>query len=306
MIAIFGPTAVGKTEVGIALAELLRKRGESPLAVSADALQLYHGLEILTGAATPAQRRLLEHRLLGILAVQDSCSAGSYAQLAHAEIDALLAAGRRPIVLGGTGLYLRAALTELQMRPPVAHEVRRRRQDQMRRLGPAALHAQLAKLAPATAAKIDPGDSQRIVRALELIDVGQTPAPARDDQLWSEQMRRPTVLIGLTMDRAQLYERIEQRIAAMLAAGAAAEVARAEQAGASESVRQALGYRELLAGDVEARRRRTRNYAKRQLTWMRKLAGIHTIDMTARTPDDAARQIATLLDAAAAERGGGG
>ena len=119
VIAVFGPTGVGKTAVAIALAERLRERGEDPVAVSADALQVYDGLPILTGAATHAERERLEHRLLGFVPIAETFSAGAYAERAHAEIDTLIAQGRRPIVVGGTGLYLRAALAELDLRPPV-------------------------------------------------------------------------------------------------------------------------------------------------------------------------------------------
>jgi tRNA dimethylallyltransferase len=120
IVALFGPTGVGKTEVAIALAHRLRARGERPVAVSADALQVYAGLETLTGAASAAERARLEHRLISFLPIDATFSAGQYAELAHAEIDGLLAEGRRPIVVGGTGLYLRAALTELSMRPSLS------------------------------------------------------------------------------------------------------------------------------------------------------------------------------------------
>ena len=116
VIALFGPTGVGKTSVAIALAARLRNLGEDPVAVSADALQVYSGLEILTGAAGPRERAQLEHRLIGFLPIDAQFSAGQYAELAHAEIDALIEQGDRPIVVGGTGLYLRAALTELSLR----------------------------------------------------------------------------------------------------------------------------------------------------------------------------------------------
>jgi tRNA dimethylallyltransferase len=118
VVALFGPTGVGKTAVAIALAELLRERGEDPLAMSADALQVYRGLEILTGAATPGEQAQLEHRLLSFVDPSETFSAGEFAARAHAEIDQALAAGRRPIVVGGTGLYLQAALTVLYLRPP--------------------------------------------------------------------------------------------------------------------------------------------------------------------------------------------
>src|ERR1700758_4267830 len=126
VIALFGPTGVGKTAVAVALARRLRARGEDPVAVSADALQVYEGLETLTGVASAAEQAALEHRLVSFLPIDASFSAGQYAELAHAEIDGLLAAGRRPIVVGGTGLYLRAALAELDLGPPPAAGARER------------------------------------------------------------------------------------------------------------------------------------------------------------------------------------
>ena len=119
VLALFGPTAVGKTGVAIALAERLRERGEDPVAVNCDSIQVYRGLEILSGAASGDERERLEHRLLGVRPGHEEFSAGRFAELAHAEIDGLLDQGRRPIVVGGTGLYLRAALSELDLRPPV-------------------------------------------------------------------------------------------------------------------------------------------------------------------------------------------
>jgi tRNA dimethylallyltransferase len=291
IVALFGPTGVGKTAVAVALAELLRERGEDPVAVSADALQVYAGLAVLTGVASAAERERLEHRLLSFLALDATFSAGQYARLAHAEIDDLLAARRRPIVVGGTGLYLRAALTELSLRPPPPEGVRERWMAELEREGAPALHARLAERAPWAARGIDPNDRQRLVRALELSDAGELEPPEGPSQLWSEELRRPTLLAGLTMERAALYAAIDARVDAMLAAGAREEVMRAHAAGASETARKALGFEELLTGDVEAMKRRTRNYAKRQLTWMRKLAGVRTIDVTGRDPVDVAREI---------------
>jgi len=140
VIAIFGPTGIGKTEVAIELARRLRELGEHPVAVSADALQVYQGLEVLTGAATTAQRAQLEHRLISLIPVDASFSAGQYAELAHAEIDGLLAAGRLPIVVGGTGLYLRAALTNLSLKPPPPDGIREHWLAELDRRGPRALH----------------------------------------------------------------------------------------------------------------------------------------------------------------------
>ncbi len=294
VIALFGPTGVGKTAVGVALARRLRRRGEDPVAVSADALQVYAGLEILTGAAGPAERAQLEHRLLSFLPIDATFSAGQYAELAHAEIDGLLAAGRLPIVLGGTGLYLRAALTELSLRPAPADGVRGRWLRELEERGPQSLHATLSQRAPWAAAEIDPGDRQRIVRALELLDAGELEPPEGESELWTAAVRRPTLLIGLVMERERLYATIDSRVDEMVAAGAADEVHRANAAGASITARKALGFEELLAGDIEAMKRRTRNYARRQLTWMRKLASVRVLDVTARSPDEVAAEIEEL------------
>jgi tRNA dimethylallyltransferase len=261
------------------------------VAVSADALQVYQGLEILTGAASAAERVRLEHRLLSFLPVDATFSAGQYADLAHAEIDGLLAAGQRPIVVGGTGLYLRAALTELSLRPPPPEGVRERWLAELDQRGSAALHAELARRAPWAATEIAPGDRHRVVRALELHDAGELEPPPEQSELWTDTMRHPTLLVGLTMERERLYDRINARVDAMLAAGAREEVQRAHATGASATARRALGFEELLAGDVEAMKRHTRNFARRQLTWMRKLANVHVLDATDRAPAELAQAV---------------
>ncbi|HEY7892972.1 MAG TPA: tRNA (adenosine(37)-N6)-dimethylallyltransferase MiaA [Solirubrobacteraceae bacterium] len=294
VIAVFGPTGVGKTEVAIELAQLLRSAGEDPVAVSADALQVYENLEIITGVASPAEQAVLEHRLISFLPLDTSFSAGQYAQLAHAEIDALLRQGRRPLVVGGTGLYLRAALTDLKLKPPPLEGVRERWLARLERDGSPALHALLKARAPWAAERIDPNDWQRLVRALELDDAGELEPPEGPSELWTTEMRRPTLLIGLVMEREQLYARIEARVNRMLMAGAREEAQRAQAAGASVTARKALGLEELIVGDVEAMKRRTRNYARRQLTWMRKLAGVHLVDLSERSHAQAAAEIAAL------------
>ena len=259
--------------------------------MSADALQVYEGLETLTGVASAAEQAKLEHRLVSFLPLDATFSVGQYAELAHAEIDGLLAAGRRPLIVGGTGLYLRAALTELDLRPPPPEGARERWTAALERDGAPALHATLTRRAAWAAEEIDPNDRQRIVRVLELLEQGELEPPDGPSQLWSEELRHPTLLAGLTMEREALYARINARVDAMLAAGAREEVRKAHSAGASETARKALGFDELLRDDVEAMKRRTRNYAKRQLTWMRKLAGVRVIDLTGRDPDAVAREI---------------
>jgi tRNA dimethylallyltransferase len=298
VLALFGPTGVGKTDVAIALAERLRERGEEPVAISADALQVYRGLEPLSGAATREEQERLEHRLLSFRDPSETFSAGEYAALAHREIDGALESGRRPIVVGGTGLYLQAALTDLELRPPPDPAIRDRIQSELEARGPEALHEQLAARAPEAAASIDPRDRTRVSRALELLEMGEEPAPSgAESRLWTARLRHPTLLVGLTMEREQLYARIDARVEKMVAAGAAEEVRRAEAAGASPTARAALGFEELLRGDVEGMKRRTRNYAKRQLTWMRRLEGVHEIDLTERSAELAADRIVRILAA---------
>jgi tRNA dimethylallyltransferase len=293
VIAVFGPTGVGKTAVAIALAERLRERGEQPVAVSADAMQVYEGLPILTGAATPAEQAQLEHRLLQFVPIDRTFSAGAYAQRAHKEIDELLNEGKRPIVVGGTGLYLRAALADLDLKPPVDPEIRTRWANDPRPIE--ALHAQLP---PQVASGIEPTDRQRVLRALELIDAGHAPPPPahdRESELWTANTRHATTLAALVIDRDELTNRINRRIDAMLAQGVKEEVRRAHERNASSTARKTLGFQELLDDDVEAMRTRTRRYAKRQLTWLRKLPNTHLIDVTGRTPEDVAAELSAII-----------
>lgn len=235
VVAIFGPTGVGKTGIALALAELLRERDEDPVAINCDALQVYEGLGTLTGAATPGERKVLEHRLLGFVPVTEDFSVGDYMPLAHREIDAALEAGRRPIVVGGTGLYLRSALAELSLR--------------------------------------------------------KVPPDSEDSELWSPETRHPTTIFGLDMDRERLYERIDARVEAIVAAGAAEEARRADELGPGRTARKALGFDELLAGDLETMKKRSRNYARRQLTWMRKIPDLRLIDRTGLDDEEVAEKM---------------
>ena len=229
ILALFGPTAVGKTGVAIAVAERLRERGEDPVAVNCDSIQVYSGLEVLSGAADAEQQEQLEHRLLSFVDPTEEFSAGRYAELAHAEVDSLLAEGRRPIVVGGTGLYLRAALADLDLRPPVPEEVRAEVEGDLTQRGSAALHAELD---PEYAAGVDPNDRKRIARLTELARAGIEPARS-SDRLWTAELRHPTVLVGLSMARGQLGERIDARVDEMVASAAGDEARRAAASGAT-------------------------------------------------------------------------
>jgi tRNA dimethylallyltransferase len=286
--------------VAIELADLLRERGEDPVAISADSMQVYEGLGTLTGAATAEEQARLEHRLIGHVPVTASYAVGEYMPRAHAEIDAALEAGRRPIVVGGTGLYLRAALTDLDLRPPPDPEVRARLQARMDTEGPDALLAEVLEREPT--AQIARGDRNRIIRYLELLEAGVSPKPEGSgtdkrgtSQLWADETRRPTVLVGLSMVRDELDRRIDARMQT-IAVAALDEVRAADAAGASVTARKALGFEDLLAGDIEALKLKTRQFARRQLTWMRKLGGAHVIDATGRDARAMAREVAELLE----------
>jgi tRNA dimethylallyltransferase len=292
VLAIFGPTAVGKTGVAIAVAELLRERGEDPVAVSCDALQVYRGLEVLTGAPTGAEQARLEHRLVGIIGVDEEFSAGRFSDLARGEIDGLLAADRRPIVVGGTGLYMRAALSDMELRPPVRVELREQVEREIAERGPEALHAELD---PELAGDVHANDRKRIARLTELQRAGFEPPPPGGGELWTAQLRHPTLLVGLVVDRDDLARRIDARVDELVARGAADEARAAESAGPSRTARAAFGFEQLLSPDVEGLKRAHRAYARRQLTWMRKMPGVTLVDRTARGDSDAAVDVVAAL-----------
>ena len=251
-------------------------------------------MPILTGVASAAEQEKLEHRLIGFVPINRTFSVGEFMPLAHKEIDDALATGRTPIVVGGTGLYLRAALSQLDLKPPPPADLRTRLAEEMDAVGSEVMHARLAQRAPQAAEKVSPSDRSRVIRLLELLEMGalEDEEPQVESQLWTEETRHPTLLVGLTMDRAELYERIERRVDAMVGRGALEEVKAAHEAGASATARKALGFEELLAGDIDAMKQRSRQYARRQLTWMRKLPGVELIDVTRRGPDEVAEQIA--------------
>jgi tRNA dimethylallyltransferase len=265
-IAIVGPTASGKSAVAEALAQ-----GTPAELVSADAMQAYRGLPLLTNQDDhPA-------RLVGIWPLEREASVGAFAPLAHAAIDEILASGATPIVVGGTGLYLRAALAELEL-PPAADPVARERWQRLYDVqGPAAAHARLADLDPAAASALHPNDRQRVVRALELAESGSS--LARDeDRLWTAETRHPTLIVGLEVPRDVLDRRIEERTRQMFAAGVEEEVRRALAGPISPTARKTLGLDEIAtlpAAEAEvAIVARTRRYAAYQRKWMRRIPGI--------------------------------
>ena len=288
VVAIFGPTASGKTAVGEAVSDLLD--GD---VVSADSMQAYRGLPILT--AQPERPT----RLVGIWPLTHEGSVAEYAHLAHAAVDELLAAGRTPVVSGGTGLYLRAAVAELELPPAPSAEQRAQWEELYDRLGPERAYGVLAARDPGAAARLHPNDRRRIVRALELTELGSSLRPAAD-RLWASETRRPTSIFGLDVPRDLLTERIEQRAQSMFAAGVVDEARAALAEPISSTAVQALGLREVseLAHDdaLEALVVRTRRYAAYQRKWMRRIPGLVSVNAD-RPVDDVTHEIVEMASA---------
>ncbi len=280
VVALFGPTGMGKTEIAIALAELIG--GE---VVSADSMQVYRGLPIATNQPSAEQLARVPHHLVAVVGPGEEFSVARYADLAHAAVDDALARDRRAILAGGSGLYLRAGLEALASADP------------------AALRARLHTCDPATFAAIDNRNPRRVVRALEALRDGPDgPRPARD-RLWSDAgLRHATRLFCLDVDRERLRQRVEGRVDEMFQRGLLDEVAALPRP-LSRTVAQAIGVREMLAvlageltlDDARARMKaRTRGYVRRQLTWMRKL-NADIIPTSARPPESVAREIVRRL-----------
>ena len=284
VIGIFGPTASGKSGV----AEALGERIPSEL-VSADAMQVYRGLPILTNQSSHPTR------LVGIWSLDHEASVGAYAPLAHAAIDEILANGRTPVVVGGTGLYLRAALAELEL-PPAPEPGARERWAQIYDEDPGAAHERLGRLDPAAAGAVHPNDRRRVVRALELAEAGASLAPATD-RLWAEATRHPTLIVGLDVPKETLEGRIEERTRAMFDAGVVEEVRRALAGRISATARKTLGLDEVAnlprEEAIAAIVVRTRRYAAYQRKWMRRVPGLVMVDAD-RPPGEIADDIVAL------------
>jgi tRNA dimethylallyltransferase len=274
VLAIFGPTASGKTAVAEALADRIPAE-----IVSADSMQVYRGLPILT--AQPERPT----RLVAIWDLDHDASVGEYAWLAHEAIDEALTAGKTPIVVGGTGLYLRAALVELEL-PPAPEPGARERWEAVYDQGAEQAHAVLAERDPEAAAAVHPNDRRRVVRALELAEAGESLRP-RQDRLWTDETRHPTLVFGLELPREDLDRRIEERTRRMFEQGVRAEVRRALEGPISDTARQAHGLQDIAeqADDeaaLEALVRRTKRYASYQRKWMRRIPAL--VSLTADRP----------------------
>jgi len=269
VLAIFGPTGSGKTAVAEAVADAM-----GGAVVSCDSMQAYRGLPILTNQPDRPTR------LVGVWPLDHEGSVAEFAELAQAVIDELLASGRTPVLAGGTGLYLRAAIGELDLPPKVEPGVRERAQRLYDRVGAVRAHELLAARDPGAAAAVHPNDRRRVVRALELLDVGASLQPA-EARLWSERARHPTIVFGLDVPRETLDERIRARTQAMFEAGVVGEVRRALATPISSTASQALGLQELAelteAEAFEALVARTQRYAAYQRKWMRRIPGLVSV-----------------------------
>jgi tRNA dimethylallyltransferase len=267
VIGIFGPTASGKSRVAEAVAG--RLGGEL---VSADAMQVNRGLPILTNQSTA--------RLVSIWTLDTEASVGEYAPLAQAAGDEILAAGRTPVVVGGTGLYFRAALADLRL-PPAPPPGARERWAETYDADPAAAHRHLREVDPAAAESVHANDRRRVVRALELAEAGASLRPEQD-RLWSDATRHPTLIVGLDPPNEELDRRIVERTHAMFDAGVQEEVRAALAGPISQTARKTLGLDEVATlpreQAIEAIVARTRRYAVYQRKWMRRIPGLVIVE----------------------------
>lgn len=284
IIAVVGPTASGKSDLGLELAEALE--GE---VVNADAMQFYRGMDIGTAKLALSERRGIRHHQLDVLDVTQEASVAAYQVGARADIAAIRSRGRVPILVGGSGLYVRAALDHLDI-PPTDPDVRRRLESEGADLGVAAMHRRLTALDPVAAAQIQHNNLRRVVRALEVIEITGRPFSA---SMPGREFVSPTVVLGLRVDRALLDERIELRVQRMWDQGLVLEVERLLEVGLRDgaTASRAIGYSQAIAvvdGDLTPEQARaetaqaTRRYARRQESWFRPDPRIVWLD-----PDDA-------------------
>ncbi|MGW3959708.1 tRNA (adenosine(37)-N6)-dimethylallyltransferase MiaA [Amycolatopsis sp. NPDC005003] len=294
-LAVVGPTATGKTALAVDLARELG--GE---VVNADAMQLYRGMDIGTAKATEAERRGVPHHLLDVLDVTETASVAAYQRHARAEIERLLAAGKVPVLAGGSGLYVQAVLDDLRF-PGTDPAVRARLDAEAEQLGTPALYTRLGERDPAAAAKILPTNTRRIVRALEVIEITGEPFSANLPQ--PGPARYGTVVIGVDRTPEELDERVNERVVRMFEAGLVDEVLELEKRGLREgkTASRALGYQQVLAeldgeGDFEAAAaataQATRRFVRKQRSWFRRDQRIHWFDGA--DPALAARVLDTL------------
>lgn len=287
LIVVAGPTATGKSALGLALAQHLG--GEI---VNADAMALYRGLDIGTAKPTPAERAAVPHHLLDVLDVTETASVAAYQRDARTVIEALLAAGRTPVLVGGSGLYVQSVVDELEF-PGTDPALRAELETELAAHGPAALHARLAAVDPAAADVVLPGNGRRIVRALEVVALTGKPFPARLPD--SAVPRYDAVLLGIDRPTDELDVRVARRVARMFAAGIVEETRSLEGLRDGLTASRALGYQQILAGGEMTTAaadtvRATRRFVRRQRSWFRRDRRVHWLDGAA--PDLLGRALA--------------
>jgi tRNA dimethylallyltransferase len=303
VIGLLGPTGGGKTAVAVHLAALLGTR-----IISCDSMQVYKGFPVLTNQPWESEDQPDLHELVGFADPGLSLSAGEFADLARPLVDREMADSGCALVVGGSGLYMRAVLAPLAAMGPADPEERRRLEERARLEGPEALHADLARLDADAAATIDHRNVRRVIRALERVAGGERWS-GRDD-LWRPVYYRPTLIVGLSIARDELAERISRRTEKMLQAGAVDEARRFRQERGKEASRagqpglcSAIGYAEICRyldseqsrGDTaEQISAATRRYARRQATWLRRVRDAVMIDASGRGAEEIARDIAVL------------
>lgn len=290
LICLLGPTAVGKTEIAIQLAQRLNAE-----IVSVDSRQIYRQMDIGTAKPTPEEQRAAQHHLIDCVDISQFFSVADYQSLADTAIADIQNRGKRVLLVGGAGLYFRAIVDGLFEGPGANPALRKRLEGEAAQLGVGALHKRLQTCDPASAERIHPNNLVRVIRALEVYELTGTPMSELQQQWHPEKQRYPFIAFGLTMPRALLYRRIEQRVDVMLANGLIAEVESLLAVGyARDSIAlQSFGYRELIAyldgsctylEAISQLKQNTRRFAKRQLTWFRKDTRIEWLDRES-TPD---------------------
>jgi len=298
LLAIVGPTAVGKTDIAIECA--LALGGEI---VSADSMQVYRGLDLGTAKPTAAQLARVPHHLIDIVNPDEEFSVALYKEKAEAAIDEIFRRGKQPILVGGSGLYVRAIIGRWGMTAvPRDAALRKRLQDEAQEKSLAALHDRLTQVDPEAAAKITPADEKRIIRALEVYELTGLPISHFHRLDRARAPRYNPIVVGLSLPRPVLYARIEARIDKMLQAGLLEEVKSLKERGYHAGLvsMKALGYAHLLAhlaGETSLEeaiarfKRDTRRFAKRQMTWFRAEPGVQWLDMENRSPAESAAMI---------------
>ncbi len=284
-----GPTASGKSRLALDIADALGGPGRVEI-IGADAMALYRGMDIGTAKVLPAERRGIAHRQVDVLDISQAASVAAYQREARADFEAIVAAGKVPLVVGGSGLYLRALLDVLEF-PGTDPRVRRRREDQLAAMGPAAMHAELLHLDPLAARRIGPHNGRRLVRALEVIDLTGRPYSAT---LPAHEHWRPTVQIGLRGEMGLLDQRIALRTRQMFDSGFLEEVEALDARGLrrSKTAIRATGYEEALAvldgtlsveEGIAAVTQASKRLARKQMKWFKRDPRTHWLDFASPT-----------------------